>query len=129
MVRIILIFIFFVSFANSESVKEKQEILDLKKEINQFYDTKEKEYQKKKQELEALSKKVESDKKSSQEILDKNKAVLDDIKGTMATKAAKVYSGMKPKIAAGIFNTMIEEGKIDDVFDCQKFDGRWRHRN
>lgn len=117
MVRIILIFIFFVSFANSESVKEKQEILDLKKEINQFYDTKEKEYQKKKQELEALSKKVESDKKSSQEILDKNKAVLDDIKGTMATKAAKVYSGMKPKIAAGIFNTMIEEGKIDDVFD------------
>lgn len=117
MVKFFCIFLIFTFCLQADSIREKQEVLNLKKEVNDFYDTKEKEYQKKKQELEALTKKAEADKKSSQEILDKNQVVLKDIQGTMATKAAKVYSGMKPKVAAEIFNTMIEEGKIDDVFD------------
>ena len=33
------------------------------------------------------------------------------------TKTTKIYNSMKPKDAAEIFNQMIIEGKIDDVFD------------
>ena len=32
-------------------------------------------------------------------------------------KTTKIYNSMKPKNAADIFNQMIIEGKIDDVFD------------
>ncbi len=40
-----------------------------------------------------------------------------DIKGAVDSKTAKIYNKMKPKIAAGIFNQMINDGKIEDVFD------------
>lgn len=113
----IIIFLIFSIFSYGESVRDKQEILMLKKELNDFYDAKEREYTKKKTEIETENKKIESQKKAAEETLKKNEEVLKNIKGTMITKAAKVYTNMKPKIAADIFNTMIEEGKIDDVFD------------
>ena len=34
----------------------------------------------------------------------------------METKTTKIYNSMKPKDAAEIFNQMIGEGKIEDVF-------------
>ena len=42
---------------------------------------------------------------------------MQDIKLAVESKTSKIYNQMKPKIAADIFNQMIGEGKIDDVFD------------
>ena len=50
------------------------------------------------------------------ELYEKNKKILNDIEGKVASKTTTIYNSMKPKIAAGIFNKMIDEGKIDDVF-------------
>ena len=36
---------------------------------------------------------------------------------TVNSKTAKIYNSMKPKIAASIFNEMIGDGRIEDVFD------------
>lgn len=113
----ILFLLIFSVFCYGESVRDKQEILMLKKELNDFYDAKEKEYAKKKTEIDTENKKIEAQKKATEETLKKNEEVLKNIQGAMITKAAKVYANMKPKVAAEIFNNMITEGKIDDVFD------------
>ena len=42
---------------------------------------------------------------------------MQDIKLQVESKTSKIYNSMKPKNAADIFNQMISEGKIDDVFD------------
>ena len=52
-----------------------------------------------------------------QKLHDEDFAILQDIQGTVKSKTAKIYNSMKPKIAASIFDEMIKEGKIEDVFD------------
>ena len=42
---------------------------------------------------------------------------MQDIKAEVESKTSKIYNAMKPKNAADIFNQMIDEGKIEDVFD------------
>ncbi len=98
-------------------IKEKKEIIELKKELNQFYTTKEAEYKTRKQELETLLAKIKTEKKNIQDIYDKNQLLLKDIKGEVVTKTSKIYNAMKPKNAAEIFNKLIDDGKIEDVFD------------
>lgn len=70
-----------------------------------------------KKELEVIQAKIEKEKNEIQRIHDKNLALLQDIRNTVESKTAKIYNSMKPKIAASIFDEMINEGKIDDVFD------------
>ncbi|RXJ82253.1 MotE family protein [Arcobacter sp. F2176] len=98
-------------------IKEKKEIIELKKELNQFYTIKEAEYKTRKQELETLLAKIKSEKKNIQDIYDRNQLLLKDIKGEVVTKTSKIYNAMKPKNAAEIFNKLIDDGKIEDVFD------------
>lgn len=98
-------------------IKEKKEIKELKLELNSFYNKKEQEYKKREAELKSILSKIQNEKKEIQALHDKNKAILDDIEGVVASKTAKVYNGMKPKIAADIFNKMIQDGKIEEVFD------------
>ncbi|MGB5919041.1 MotE family protein [Arcobacter sp.] len=98
-------------------IKEKKEIIELKKELNQFYTTKEAEYKTRKQELETLLAKIKTQKKNIQDIYDRNQVLLKDIKGEVVTKTSKIYNAMKPKNAAEIFNKLIDDGKIEDVFD------------
>ncbi len=98
-------------------IKEKKEIKELKKELNNFYNKKEKEYQKRQAELNVILLKIEKKNKESKMIYDKNLAVLKDITGAVQGKTTKIYNSMKAKIAASIFNKMIDEGKIEDVFD------------
>lgn len=98
-------------------IKEKKDIMVLKQELNQFYSVKEAEYKKRKQELDAMLAKIKSEKQDIQDIYNKNQATLEDIKGTVVTKTSKIYNGMKPKVAAQIFNKLIDDGKIDVVFD------------
>lgn len=98
-------------------IKEKKEIIELKKELNQFYTTKEAEYKTRKEELDALLAKIKTEKKNIQDIYDRNQVLLKDIKGEVVTKTSKIYNAMKPKNAAEIFNKLIDDGKIEDVFD------------
>lgn len=123
MIRVIIVLIFiFVSLDAQEKtssaalIKQKIEINELKKELNAFYNKKEEEYQMRKKELDDILVKIEKEKKDIQAIRDENLGILKDIKGEVESKTAKIYNKMKPKVAAGIFNQMITEGKIEDVF-------------
>lgn len=98
-------------------IKEKKEIKELKKELNVFYIKKEEEYKKRKAELNVILSKIKKEKNEVQAIYDKNIEILSDIKGEVKSKTTKIYNSMKPKNAAEIFNKMIDDGNIQDVFD------------
>lgn len=98
-------------------IKEKKEIMELKLELNKFYTLKEDEYKKRKQELESIMAKIKSEKKAIEDIYSKNQEILKDIQGLVVSKTSKIYNAMKPKVAAQIFNKLIDDGKIEDVFD------------
>lgn len=98
-------------------IKEKKEIKELKNELNNFYNKKEIEYKKRKDELSVILAKIETENKNSQAIYDKNVEILKDIKGEVQGKTTKIYNSMKAKVAASIFNKMMDDGKIEDVFD------------
>ena len=121
---LILFFLFFNLLEAQEErlssatlIKQKIEIKELKKELNTFYNKKEKEYQKRKKELKTILTKIEKEKKDIQSLHDTNRQTLLDIQGAVDSKTAKIYNKMKPKIAAGIFNQMIKDGKTEAVFD------------
>lgn len=118
----ILLFIFITTLTlNAENmssfIKEKKEIKELKLELNEFYNKKENEYKKRQSELASLLSKIEKEKANIQAIRDRNKAILNEIEGKVTSKTAKIYNSMKPKIAADIFNRMVLDGKIEEVFD------------
>ncbi len=123
MIKILIVTLLTISsmYANtgesSSLVKQRKEILDLKKELNEFYDKKEKKYQKQKQEIKKILAQVETEKREIEELYKKNRDILNDIEGAIGTKTSKIYNSMKPKRAAEIFDKMIEDGKIEDVFD------------
>ena len=97
--------------------KEKQELLAVKDELNDFYETKELEYQKNKAELEELQKEI---KKSEDNILEtkrKNQEILDEINRVITNKVMLMYDKMKLGVVVNVFNEMISNGEIDEVFD------------
>ena len=102
---------------SSALIKQKIKIRELKKELNIFYNKKEEEYQKRKKELDTILKNVENERKKIEKLRVENEQILKDIKGEVDSKTAKIYNKMKAKIAAGIFNQMIKDGKVEDVFD------------
>lgn len=111
------IFLFSADETSSELIKQRIEITELKKELNSFYNEKEKEYQARKKELDTIVAQIEKEKSEIQALHDKNLSILQDMTETVNSKTAKVYNSMKPKISAAIFNEMINDGKIEDVFD------------
>jgi len=116
----VLITTIFLNAQNVDSssfVKERKEVMDLKKELNQFYNKKEAEYKKRQLELKTLLAQIEREKRDIEDLYKRNKDILSDIEGAVATKTSKIFNSMKPKNAADIFNKMIEDGKIEDVFD------------
>ncbi|MFW3405946.1 MotE family protein [Aliarcobacter butzleri] len=120
--KYIILTIFFVVQINavetsSSLTRQKMEVLELKNELNNFYNEKEKEYQTQKKELENLLAQVEKEKAETKRLHDKNLALLKDIRAEVQSKTVKIYDGMKAKNAAEIFDQMINEGKIEDVFD------------
>ena len=123
MIRIFLFFILFgtllfaVEETSSSLTKQRIEVMDLKKELNVFYKEKETEYQQRKKELEGILAQIEKERNAIQKLHDKNLEILQDIKLEVENKTSKIYNSMKPKNAADIFNQMIGEGKIEDVFD------------
>ena len=123
MFRIFLILIllevyFFGAEETSSSLtKQRIEVMELKKELNNFYNEKETEYKQRKKELETILAQIEKEKNEIKKLHDKKLEILQDIKQEVESKTSKIYNGMKPKNAADIFNQMIGEGKIEDVFD------------
>ena len=123
MIRIFLFFILLGTYAfgvvetSSSLTKQRIEVMDLKKELNIFYKEKETEYQQRKKELEGILSQIEKERNAVQKLHDKNLEILQDIKLEVENKTSKIYNSMKPKNAADIFNQMIGEGKIEDVFD------------
>lgn len=120
--KFLILTIFFVIQINavetsSSLTRQKMEVLELKNELNNFYNEKEKEYQTQKKELENLLAQVEKEKAEIKRLHDKNLALLKDIRAEVQSKTVKIYDGMKAKNAAEIFDQMINEGKIEDVFD------------
>ena len=117
---LILIFVEVYSFCAEETssslTKQRIEVMELKKELNNFYNEKETEYKQRKKELESILAQIEKEKRDIQRLYNSNLDVLKDIKQEVETKTGKIYNSMKPKDAAEIFNQMIGEGKIDDVF-------------
>lgn len=111
------IFLFGAEETSSSLTKQRIEVMELKKELNNFYNEKEKEYQQRKKELENILVQIEKERSETQKLHDKNLEILKDIKQEVESKTAKIYNSMKAKNAADIFNQMIGEGKIEDVFD------------
>ena len=122
MFKIVVIFnIFFVGFLSAQETsssltRQKLEVTELKKELTIFYEEKEKEYKENKKELENILSQIEKEKKEIKSLHDRNEQILKEIKLEVDSKVAKIYNAMKPKNAAEIFDNMITEGKIDDVF-------------
>ena len=123
MINKILIVIFFSLSLNaaietsSSLTKQKMEVLELKNELNNFYSEKEKEYQRQKKELEEILTKTEQEKAEIKRLYEKNDETLKDIRAEVVKKSIRIFELMKAKVAAEIFDQMILEGKIEDVFD------------
>lgn len=122
MLKIIFISLFLITSliaeeTSSSLTRQKIEVLELKKELNNFYNEKEQEYQERKKELESILAQIQKEREQIKKLHDANLETLQDIKSEVQSKTAKIYNAMKPKNAADIFNQMINEGKIDDVFD------------
>ena len=102
---------------SSSLTKQKMEVLELKNELNNFYNEKEKEYQRQKKEIEDILTKIEQEKAEIKRLYEKNDEILKEIRSEVVKKSIRVFELMKAKVAAEIFDQMILEGKIDDVFD------------
>jgi len=97
--------------------KEKQELIAVKDELNEFYEIKELEYQKNKSELEQLQLDIKSVEKRIENTKDANQKILDEINRVITNKAMIMYDKMKLGVVVNVFNEMIENGEIDEVFD------------
>ncbi|MBD3840582.1 MAG: hypothetical protein IE909_01640 [Campylobacterales bacterium] len=97
--------------------KEKQELMAVKDELNEFYEIKELEYQKRKAELEKIHKQIKADEENIVKIRDENQKILDEINRVIATKSMSMYDKMKLGVVVNVFNEMIKNGQIDEVFD------------
>ena len=120
--KVLIVIVFSLSLnaaveTSSSLTKKKMEVLELKNELNNFYNEKEKEYQRQKKELEDILTKIEQEKAEIKRLYEKNDEILKEIRSEVVKKSIRVFELMKAKVAAEIFDQMILEGKIDDVFD------------
>lgn len=121
--KITLIFLILInsSFAivmqEGNLYREKQELMSVKNELNEFYEAKELEYQRQKAQLESIHNKIKAEEESIIKIRDENQKILDEINRVITSKAMKMYDKMKLGVIVNIFNEMIKEGEIDEVFD------------
>jgi len=121
--KIILFFILLTgnlyAIKDTKSVyyKEKEELLAVKDELNEFYETKELEYQKNKAELERIQKDILKAEDNIKKLKKQNDKILQEIKREITSKAMRMYDKMKLGVVVNIFNEMIKNGKIDEVFD------------
>jgi flagellar motility protein MotE (MotC chaperone) len=100
-----------------ELFKEKQELRAVKDELNEFYEIKELEYQKNKAELEKIQRIIKKDEQSILDTKKANQKILDEINKVITSKVMLMYDKMKLSVVIDVFNEMISNGEIDEVFD------------
>jgi len=121
--KIVLVFILLTGYlygikdTGSVYYKEKEELLAIKDELNEFYETKELEYQKNKAELEKIQKEILKAEKNIKNLKEENDKTLQEIKREITSKAMRMYDKMKLGVVVNVFNEMINNGEIDEVFD------------
>jgi len=120
----IIISLLFVSIFSNAAImeegslfKEKQELMEIKDELNSFYEAKELDYQRSKAELESIQKEIKIEELSVKTIRDENQKILDEIKRVISTKSMTMYDKMKLGVVVNIFKEMIKNGDINEVFD------------
>ena len=97
MIKFFIIFITFgtllfaVEETSSSLTKQRIEVLELKKQLNNFYNEKETEYQQRKKELENILAQIEKEKGKIQKLHDDNLAILNDIKQEVENKTTKIF--------------------------------------
>ena len=106
-----------LSINNSDLYKEKQELIEIKDELNEFYENKELDYLKQKKELEKLQKNIQEEEKTIAKEKEDKQKILDEINRVITSKAMNMYDKMKLGVVLNIFNEMLNDGKIDEVFD------------
>jgi flagellar motility protein MotE (MotC chaperone) len=123
MLRIILLLIFSINIlVSSESFKEAQEeekrkeLSILKSEFNEYYEIQEKKIKNKLNNIQNIELKISKKEKNIEKLLKENKKILQKIKIELEDKTVGVYRGMKAKVVAVIFDQMISEHKIDEVY-------------
>jgi len=120
---LILISFLLISYTNAEIiqdgkfVKEKQELIKLKNELDEFYKIKENEYKKNKIKLLALDKDIQEKLDLVEKTKKDNIKILDEISLKISNKAILMYSKMKIKIVKNIMEEKIAAGQINEVFD------------
>jgi len=120
---LILISFLIVSYSSAEIiqdgkfVKEKQELIKLKNELDEFYKIKENEYKKNKSKLLSLDKDIQEKLDLIEKTKKDNQKILDEISLKISNKAILMYSKMKIKIVKNIMEEKIAAGQINEVFD------------
>lgn len=109
--------LFAIKDTGSVYYKEKEELLAVKDELNEFYETKELEYQKNKAELAKIKQEILKAEKNIKKAKEDNEKTLQEIKREITSKAMNMYDKMKLGVVVNIFNEMIDNGEIDEVFD------------
>jgi len=121
--KIIIIFIVLFTYTNAsmtkegDFVKQRQEIVKLKSELDEFYKIKEDEYKKNKNELLSLDKGIQSKLDLIEKTKKDNQKILDEITLKISSKAMTMYGKMKLKIVKNILEEKINAGQINEVFD------------
>ena len=121
--RYLLIFLSLFILSNAavmqqgEFYKEKQELILLKKELNEFYNQKEEKYQKQKKELDDILLTIQAEKKMVEVSKKEIQKIQAEITKTITSRAILTYDKMKVKVALDIFKSMVTDGKINEVFD------------
>ncbi len=100
-----------------EFYKDKQELKQLKRELNTFYDQKEAKYKKEQKDLETLLNKTKLEREKIEKLKAKNEKIKAEITREITSRATVLYDKMKVKVALDIFKTMVADGKINEVFD------------
>jgi len=120
---LILIGFLLISYSSAEIiqdgkfVKEKQELIKLKNELDEFYKIKEKEYKKNKIKLLSLDKDIQAKLDLIEKTKKDNEQILAEISLKISNKAILMYSKMKIKIVKNIMDEKIAAGQINEVFD------------
>ena len=113
----------FVSFSNAVLMeegnlyKQKQELIEIRDELNEFYELKELKYQKEKSELEATLAEIKKEELVIKKLHDETKVILGEMRREIVTKSMMMYDKMKLGVVVNIFNEMIKDNELDEVFD------------
>jgi len=121
--KILIFLMISISFSNAVLMeegnlyKQKQELIEIRDELNEFYELKELKYQKEKSELEATLAEIKKEELVIKKLHDETKVILGEMRRELVSKSMMMYDKMKLGVVVNIFNEMIKDNELDEVFD------------